>query len=485
MALTEQELQIVQFGQQGGKSRDEILRAVDKHRGTTLATESLKRAEKPGVVRETLGDIGGIATGIGEQLGRAKEKIGEAAAGTRAGEQGFVRGLFQTVGAAAGGVAGILGEVSIGAAKAVLPQGAEDAIKRQVEKIVGSAIETEPAQKLIAGFERLEQDNPALARDLQSALGFGELATSVLGVGAGAAGTRQVIKTGRGLVKRGVSAAERAKTKVTEAVKRVKVPELAPKGTTLEQATKIIAPKVTVKTEAEALRRGLVKQEGILGKVEIKPGAKELQIAETVEPLVRAGKVKAGAKPEVNIAGISEEVSRINKGVGDFIRANKAPFSAKQLRSRLDKGINELRLIFASEPTAQRTFDAVVKEFMSNVGKKDTLGLFEARQTFDKIPAIKKLLQSEGLGENARKEIVLTVRRSANEFIADLLPADNKFKANLLTEHRLIDAIQNIAEASTGRVGKNAIQIFFKEHPTLRRFLPFLVGGVATGTILQ
>jgi hypothetical protein len=94
----------------------------------------------------------------------------------------------------------------------------------------------------------------------------------------------------------------------------------------------------------------------------------------------------------------------------------------------------------------KKTYNAVVKEFVKHVENKDTAGLLDARQAFDKIPAIKKLLDSQGLGENVKKEIVMTARTKANEYIAKLLPVGNKYRETILNESKMIEAMGNIVD---------------------------------------
>ena len=133
-------------------------------------------------------------------------------------------------------------------------------------------------------------------------------------------------------------------------------------------------------------------------------------------------------------------------------------------------------MIFASDTTAEKTYGAVVDEFMKHVGKMDTAGLLNARQALDKIPAIKKLLDSQGLGENVKKEVVLTVRRQANQYIASLLPKGNAFRETLLRESLMIEAIENLAEKSTGIIGVNKLQALTMKYPVLKGVVGTLLG---------
>ena len=142
-----------------------------------------------------------------------------------------------------------------------------------------------------------------------------------------------------------------------------------------------------------------------------------------------------------------------------------------------------MELVFAAESSAEKTYDKVVDVFMDTIVKKDTEGLFGARQGFDKIPAVKKLLETSPLGENARREIVLMVRRKANEYVADLLPKGNQYREQLKLESYMIEAIKNIAEKTAPILGMNKLQLLAKDYPVIFGVIGGTVGGIF-GSIL-
>lgn len=238
----------------------------------------------------------------------------------------------------------------------------------------------------------------------------------------------------------------------------------------------LVSPKATTAIKEQAIKEGRVTDPGILTKSKILPSKRDEKLAEAVEGFVSPNK-----SVTQNVDSIKTEVSRINTGVKDYVKANKVPFNTNQLKTKLNGGKGELKVIFASDQNAEKTYNAVVKEFMKHVKSKDTAGLLDARQEFDKIPAIRKLLDSQGLGENVKKEIVLTARMKANEYIAELLPKGNKYRADLLKESRMIEAIGNIAEKNTGMIDKNKLQLLVNEYPILKWVAGGLVGAAGVG----
>lgn len=241
-------------------------------------------------------------------------------------------------------------------------------------------------------------------------------------------------------------------------------------------ALDLATPKITKRVGEQGIEQGRMTAPGLFRGSKIVPSTKDKLVSESIQDVVSPKK-----DISQNIEAIRGKISTTNAGVKDAIREQKIPFNEGQLRSRLNAAKEENKLIFASDATAERTYNAVVDEFMGHVGKKDTLGLFEARQSFDKIPAIKKLLDTQSLGENVRRQIVLDVRRAANEYIADQLPAGSAYREVLRNESRMIEALGNIAEKNYTTIGKNKLQLLTEEYPILKWIVSGAVGGGAVG----
>jgi len=239
-------------------------------------------------------------------------------------------------------------------------------------------------------------------------------------------------------------------------------------------ALDLVSPKATPTIKGEALAQGRVTEAGLFKPSKITASKRDVQIADSVKGFVSSKKTDIQ-----NIDALKNTVSSIDDNVTGYIVKNKTPFNAGQLKTRLVGGKDDLRLIFASDKTAENTYNAVVDEFMRNVSKKDTAGLFQARKTFDRIPAIKKLLETDKLGENARKEIVLVVRRAANEYIASQLPKGNQYRDLLMKESHMLEAIGNIAQKNIGTIDKNKLQLLTIKYPILK----WIIGGTAAGAL--
>lgn len=241
-------------------------------------------------------------------------------------------------------------------------------------------------------------------------------------------------------------------------------------------ATELVSPKLSPSVKEQAIKEGRVTEPGVFNPSKITPSKRDIQLADAVRDVVSPKKTILQ-----NTNAIDSKIRDINNGVKQYVQENKVPFNMNQLRSKLNVGKEELNLIFASDSNAEKTYNAVVKEFMKHVEAGDTKGLLDARQNFDKIPAIKKLLESQGLGENVKREIVLTARTKANEYIAELLPEGNAYRADILRESKMIEALGNIAEKSRDMIGANKLQLLTRKYPILKWIVGAGAGAASVG----
>jgi len=241
-------------------------------------------------------------------------------------------------------------------------------------------------------------------------------------------------------------------------------------------AENLASPKATPAIKEQALKEGRVTEPGFLSKAKILSSKRDKDLGGAIKPYVSSKKTVTQ-----NINSVDAGIKEINEGVKKYVKDNKVPFNGNQLKTQLNKGKDELKVIFASDSNAKKTYDAVTNEFMKHVKSKDTAGLLEARQKFDQIPAIKKLLDSQGLGENVKKEIVLTARKKANEYIAKLLPTGNEYRSKLRQESRMIEGLGNMSEKNIGMRDKNKLQILVNEYPILKWIIGGAVGAAGVG----
>ena len=150
-------------------------------------------------VQETFGDIKETGSAIAGAFTRGADKFAEIETAQATGEQGMLRSKFQKLGTGAGGVASAIGEGIMGAGKALLSQSQEEGIAGAVEPVKTAIGESTPVQSVLARYKKLQEENPALARDIEATLGLASLAGSVAtggAVGTGVKATKTLLTSG-------------------------------------------------------------------------------------------------------------------------------------------------------------------------------------------------------------------------------------------------------------------------------------------------
>jgi hypothetical protein len=185
--------QLIDAGKARGLSGEDVLNGliergyepegidVAKARGM-LAT---KQAEQGGLVQETGDDLAGVGRDISAAVDARGEKLNEIDAAQAQGQQGPVRSLVQKLGQGAGFAGDAIGSVFKGAAKAILPQAAEEAVGGGIEKAIAWAGDQDLVKEGVQLHQELKQRDPALARDLEAALNIAMLGVDVASVGVG------------------------------------------------------------------------------------------------------------------------------------------------------------------------------------------------------------------------------------------------------------------------------------------------------------
>jgi len=215
--------------------------------------------------------------------------------------------------------------------------------------------------------------------------------------------------------------------------------------------------------------------------------------AEALQPLIESGDLKpskTGLPTPEQRDIVIQRVEQLNQGLKTMVSNPKynQPFNDRQLIEALNKTKKDTAIIFASDPTIEKTYNALIDVAYEAVKTNNVAGLLEARQIFDKLPAVKKLLDSaKGTGvENLRREGILAIRGALNNFAADLLskggvggtPAGKAFLKTLRTESDLLGAVKSMSDNyPTAFVESN--KTFFQKHPILKN-AAWWVGGIGT-----
>lgn len=167
--------------------------------------------QTPGRTKETMEDIKQIGQGVGDSFERRMDKI----QGIQESDVSGVRKATQTFGQGLGLFQDLLGEGIKGFTKLALNPEQEQAVKNAAGEVIGGISQTAPVKAIVDEYQRIEQENPALARDIDTAFNTVMTALDVYGFGV-ASTARKAAKT----------AGKKVATETTEQVAK-QTPDLA------------------------------------------------------------------------------------------------------------------------------------------------------------------------------------------------------------------------------------------------------------------
>lgn len=196
----------------------------------------------------------------------------------------------------------------------------------------------------------------------------------------------------------------------------------------MDQALDFVKNKNPTSTELERAANERRVQTNAQGKQEILPTKQQQRQAEAVQPLIDSGELKLnkdGLPTPESVQIIDRKVTQLDTGLKQMVELPRynEPTTPKKLRAALEATKADHKILFASDPTIEKTYDALIEAFMGNVKSYNAKGILNARQSFDKVPAVQNLLKKfEGvMGGNLKTDAVISIRGGANNFTADLL----------------------------------------------------------------
>lgn len=383
---------------------------------------------------------------VGDSLGEAGMGVASAVGRAASGEINPLSGIWQGIGAVAGGVADVTSDAlhHIPLVGDVV-KGAEDLIGRGATALA----ETDLGQSTIQGYQKWAAAHPEAAGNVGAAFNIATAVPILKGVGA-------------------------AKNSVKGAVSNVL------HGKT-DSLVDMVSKPLTPKKMAEAVTtRGTVKA-GLLRETKLAPDPQGVRIA----GVIRKEKIDVSTnKPLLdNIVVLDKKVKEmadeLKKKVD--VEASGRIYSYKELESAL-KNI-EKPLLIASDTTLNRAYARVLAKAMEIAKKKggNVGNLLDVRRELDAF--IKKqfpnLYRSEQL--TPMRVAVRDIRETLNDFTAKNLPDGAGFRESLMGQHLLLKAIENMAEqaskGATKEVGTNVLSRYGRKHPVQKGLIK--AGGQA------
>jgi hypothetical protein len=161
----------------------------------------VKIAEKEGFFKrfasDFAGDVKETGTNLRNTFTNTTKKMNASFDLSDPNKRSF-QGAFQSAGAIAGGVSdALLGDIPVGIAKSLVPQKTEDVVSSTINRAATPIAQSDKLQNVIQKYQSLDDNTK---RNIDAVLGFGSLATDIIGGGIIKQGTKQgaqsVLKAG-------------------------------------------------------------------------------------------------------------------------------------------------------------------------------------------------------------------------------------------------------------------------------------------------
>jgi len=379
--------------------------------------------------------FGGIKEDFTEARDIASQNLVEAMGRQARGEQGLVDTAATLTGQTGVVAAKVFGSLLGKTLSAVTPDVIEDPLRVTASDafkgVLTSRVGQATAEKLggmFEKFEKYEQEDPVGAARIESVLGIGQLALTLVGAE----------KTISGVSKLATKGLDKVDDLVTVAAEK----QAAKKALTAQtdDALKLAQPKANRKEIFRAAREGRT-IENISGEpIGITPGAREVEVGGSM----RVAGVTDKMSPTKATAKVGKEIGEVGDDIEREIAAHNFAFNDKEARGVLDAATkaaqnNAVISTTTEETTFRKIADVWMNKFkainntpldeivdgtknVKGTGGNRALSWYRTRKAMDKIAPPKTFGGDSTM--NAKVNAFRAFRDAGNEFMATSLEAN-------------------------------------------------------------
>lgn len=357
------------------------------------------------------------------------------------GEQGLLDTAATLVGETGQAAGKIFGSAITRGVSALTPDFIEDPIKKKASELLESAASSEAGQRfvgsissLVQGFEELKREDPKAAARVDSILGIGSLALTLVGAEKTASAIGKTGKSIAGVV-----------------------------GSSNDDiARSLVEPKLTQRTVEKLGAKNRLQSAGLVrsGKVLASEGDERIAAA-----LAKVGGLK---KKDLigNIQKTFKRIGEIGDQVEDGLRSNNVIFPKKELKAFMKERIDDAATVLDlnEENQARKIFG--IWDKVNKNAKGDALSTWKTIQKFD--DELERMFGSKVFNPNtetARTLAVREVRQGAQEFIESQV---SKAGGSFIPEIREMGMLYRAAENMASKLSKKSLQSTFKKAVTSR-----------------
>jgi len=371
----------------------------------TPVTNSMAQVPRQSFGQDTMSDIRQTGSEIGQGFTNTfgqQGTVNTALEASRNGEQGIFRGFGQAVGAAAGGVSGMIGSSLKGIGKSVLPQAGEDFIKQTIQGSIqrdaerGVGFSSPTIQNFISKYQNLDEKKK---RDIAGLMGMSSLSLDLAFVPGIKSVATSAVKTG---------------LKGTETITRGV-------GTALEQGA-IKARPIASKVMGSIGERG----------AEVAPEATEMAVKTPAKMLESQKSAYSLSKPQM-LEKIQSGVRNLRTKLTNEYQVGEKQIIEKNSLKRI--GLNE-----KEQTSLKKLSDKYGIELPQN------LNSLSVKETFDLNSQLGELKNYSDIAQTAEgkpvRDIYDLVRGKVKEF-----EGTDEFLKNYSTKKTLLDSVDGLFNA--------------------------------------
>lgn len=475
MPFNQQEQEIIQFGKEQGKNKQDIIEAISKFR---LSPQQLPIQQSR--FKETIQDIKQTGQNIVGRFKTGFQKVKDI----KESDDSFLNKQLQRAGAGAGVLSQSVGDVITGATKAVLSQEQENELKENLSKTVVGGIKTLDTSKnildqtsgrlgsFLAGKEfepnttgavqaisefsdTIKKEDPELARNLEAGFNMSMLALDIIGAKAGVQSVKAIVKFGKQVVKRTFDVTK----SIAQRISNVRTAIAKPVSVGVVKKAKDITKQAVKFTDNPNITGTLDEIKGLVGLPESTPSvdltfrAIKPRLAKTTNlrrvkaqmGLANESIVQNGFKP-TNIREYADAIYETKKKVWNLIQSklNTGQLAGQEIDLTeiaikiLDRADDAALL--RTNPKAAKQLVEIAENLVKN---GDTVDILTAER-------IKQFLNAElsdafgtfDLSQQAKEAKKLITKEIGNQLDDKLADLPNDFRA-LKTEYGSLSSIED------------------------------------------
>lgn len=473
--FNEKEQEIIKYGLENGKSKDEVIKAISNYRlgvtsEQTNSSEQVKE-EKPNYFQIIGNSLKTTATEFTDQAKKALTPPEVVENNPMQTGKNILSRAIDVPEAALRFVGGV--------AKTVLSPIAEiPIVKNSLEKIGGVIGKIPGIDYVVNKAGELSQQYPEASKDIQNII---DIAT-VAGTGLAETPAKEALSKGtelgvKGAKKLGEEAVDTATDIANNAKKMIGMGE----KTAEEKAIEAITPNIKQLSTIE--KKELLDAGKLTPETKLKPAQVVLDQEEKAFAAKNADLLQGKTAIE-NYTNISNRVSEMDASVGSYLKDQNLVFSKPKLKAKIIDGIDKIaKPVQVTEDSWKKATEQLVNDFMNSINKSQTIyDLWEARKTFDRT--LENVMNAFEGTPTAKKALGRAIRNNAQEFIESYV-GDGVYKSAMQDMSKLIDVNEIIGNKAIKEMGNSGVQNWLKKNPLQAKAVRTMGGLLKLGTVFE